>query len=237
MGLSDRDYMRARSRANFDRERPFTPGSTEIGLPWMILFWVVVAAVLFKLYTAYAPTVGTVGKTVRYQQQQVGNVDTAPRSVESRPARSADPAPARASLPTPAPAAPSPQASDHASSATNTIYLCRAYNGGTFWAQAHCNQHSALIERIAYVPPSLPFDQQVAIATQQQRSSAALINSNSVAPNTVDSSSTRQTECRALDEQVVKLDAMARQPQSPQVQDWIAARRKEARDRQFRLRC
>lgn len=27
-----------------------------------------------------------------------------------------------------------------------TIYLCKAYSGGTFWAKAHCNQHSALIE-------------------------------------------------------------------------------------------
>jgi hypothetical protein len=41
-----------------------------------------------------------------------------------------------------------------------TIYLCKAYNGSTFWAKAHCNQHNALIERIESVA-DVPWDQQV----------------------------------------------------------------------------
>ena len=32
-------------------------------------------------------------------------------------------------------------------------------------------------------------------------------------------------------------DAMARQPQSGQMQDWITAERKKVRDKQFSLRC
>lgn len=43
----------------------------------------------------------------------------------------------------------------------DTIYLCKAYNGSTFWAKAHCNQHNALIERIVSVPDGMPFEQQV----------------------------------------------------------------------------
>lgn len=41
-----------------------------------------------------------------------------------------------------------------------TLYLCKAYNGSTFWAQAHCSQHNALIERMESVA-DVPFDQQV----------------------------------------------------------------------------
>ena len=46
-----------------------------------------------------------------------------------------------------------------------TIYLCKAYSGGTFWAQAHCGKHSALIESIVSVPDNTPFKQQVALAS------------------------------------------------------------------------
>lgn len=49
-----------------------------------------------------------------------------------------------------------------------SIYLCRAYDGGTFWSSAHCNQHKALIERIANVPEGMSFDLQVNIAQQQR---------------------------------------------------------------------
>lgn len=73
-----------------------------------------------------------------------------------------------------------------------TIYLCRAYNGSTFWAQAHCNQHNALIERIENVADGIPWDQQVQQA--QQGSAAgqrqqAQINSGEVQ---------RDTRCRQL---------------------------------------
>ncbi len=43
--------------------------------------------------------------------------------------------------------------------------------------------------------------------------------------------------CAALDQTIAGYDAQARQPQSAQMQDWISARRKEAREQQFRLKC
>ena len=46
-----------------------------------------------------------------------------------------------------------------------TIYLCKAYNGATFWAQAHCSKHNALIDRIEQVA-DVPWDQQVQQAEQ-----------------------------------------------------------------------
>lgn len=42
-----------------------------------------------------------------------------------------------------------------------TIYLCKAYNGSTFWASAHCSQHNALIDRIENVADGVPWSQQV----------------------------------------------------------------------------
>ena len=47
-----------------------------------------------------------------------------------------------------------------------TIYQCKSYGGETFWAQAHCHKHKALIERIASVPDGMPFQQQVDLASR-----------------------------------------------------------------------
>jgi hypothetical protein len=46
-----------------------------------------------------------------------------------------------------------------------------------------------------------------------------------------------KAECATLDERVKYLDAMARQPQSMQMHDWIRNERKIARDRQARIPC
>ena len=44
-------------------------------------------------------------------------------------------------------------------------------------------------------------------------------------------------ECADLDKRIAHLDAMARQPQSGQMQDWIKEHRKAVRDRQFAIHC
>jgi hypothetical protein len=122
-------------------------------------------------------------------------------------------------------------------SEAGSIYLCKAYSGGTFWSQAHCRVHNALIESIVSVPESLPFDQQVNLA-QQQRQPAPAGTTTTV--NTVverSAAENRMSECKNLDARITQLDSMARQPQSGQTQDWIRGERKTARDRQFSLRC
>lgn len=53
----------------------------------------------------------------------------------------------------------------------------------------------------------------------------------------VDDAAAKKAECRSLDTQIERWDAMARQPQSAQMQDWISEQRKQARDRQFRMHC
>lgn len=124
-----------------------------------------------------------------------------------------------------------PMAAAHSGS----IYLCKAYSGGTFWAQAHCNQHNALIESIVSVPDGIPWDQQVALAEQQRNGNRQ--PQHRVVSNEVNVHAARQSECKSLDARITQLDAMARQPQGAQMHDWIRSERKQARDRQFEIRC
>jgi hypothetical protein len=116
-----------------------------------------------------------------------------------------------------------------------TLYLCKAYSGGTFWAQAHCSKHSALIESMVSVPESLPFDQQVRLAEQQRAPATTTTITNTVIQN--NAVNDRQAECKGLDAQITQYDAQARQPQTGQMQDWITAKKRTARDRQFQIKC
>ncbi len=85
------------------------------------------------------------------------------------------------------------------------------------------------------MPAGLPFETQVSIAEQQRQAAERNIALES-APMPAAAPSNK-SECQSLDKQVEHLDAMARQPQSGQMQDWIRAQRQKARERQFSLRC
>ena len=119
------------------------------------------------------------------------------------------------------------------SAKADTIYLCNAYSGGSFWSQAVCSKHSALIDRIVNVPSGLPFDQQVSVA-QQSRSSAT---ATQAVPVTTAQVIDGRTECPSLASQITNLDSMARQPQSGQTQDWIRGEKTRLRDLQRKLQC
>lgn len=51
----------------------------------------------------------------------------------------------------------------------DTIYHCKDYGGGTFWASDVCSNHKALIDRLATVPSGITWDQKVQIAENQRR--------------------------------------------------------------------
>lgn len=55
-----------------------------------------------------------------------------------------------------------------------TIYLCKAYNGSTFWASTTCSNYNALIDRIEPVADGMPWDQQVQQAEQARNARARL---------------------------------------------------------------
>lgn len=124
-------------------------------------------------------------------------------------------------------------------SSTVTLYLCQAYGGGQFWTREHCRQQDALVERMESVPDAMPFDHQVTLA---QSRLAQRFRSTDVGPDEPSSRSApvgraSAGQCSALDERVRQLDAMARAGGDAGYMDWIALERKNARDRQFRLRC
>lgn len=253
MGLDDRDYMRERHRRHLhrmvlvDRDRPFTPPKEGPSLLTMVVTWIGVAFLLFKAYgwwqekkqveratrplpaatAGYAQRAGETptGRQQPPEQPTVHSYTAPPPPPAARPAitRAPEPAPRQNAAPT----------------TSGTIYHCKAYDGGTFWSTAHCAEHRALIDRIASVPPGLPFDQQVQIAEQRRQAMMTTVQAQS-APSPVQvttTTSSNKAECQHLDARVQQLDAMARQPQSAQVQDWIRAERKTARDRQFAIRC
>lgn len=257
MGIQDRDYMRERNRKTFDhlvgdRDPPFTPGGKSPSTIGMILFWLAAGYVLYQAYgwwfhkqeasqAARARAVGAAQQERRAQanlqqapaRSGTGAATPPPRiAVLAEPARQAAPVPAAAARVEP------PARQEAPLETSGTIYLCRAYNGGTFWAQAHCAKHRALIETIASVPPALPFQQQVHIAEQQRREARTEMVHGAPAPGAApDPAIALKTQCEALDARVLHLDALARQPQSGQMQDWIRGQRQQARDRQFGLHC
>ncbi len=237
MGLDDRDYMRERSRRTFDRlvkdkDRPFTPPPTSPSLLSMILFWIGIALALYQVY----------GWWERHKLQRppehIGRMQAAeaPTLANER----------QAVVPSPTPVRPSelirgddalPQATEVPRQETGgTIYLCRDYSGGTFWASDHCNRHNGLIETMVSVPPGMPFQQQVAIA-EQRRQTLASPTSVYTAATPAAAPVPNKLLCESLDTRVNELDAMARQPQSPGMQDWIRQERRKSRDEQYRLHC
>lgn len=124
------------------------------------------------------------------------------------------------------------------------LYLCQGYGGGQFWTREHCRQRNALVERVETVPAGMSFEQQVEMAQNQHRSAQALTPPPSPAAMSApfggqvpQGASDLQAQCQALDAQIRGLDAQARAGGRQPYMDEIARQRKEARDRQFRLRC
>lgn len=251
MGIQDRDYMRDRHRQSAfggaeRRDSPFTPPPQRSSMVSMVLTWVAIAFLLYRGFMWFearqhtgergatnTPVVTNIRpREARAQTAATPNRTEPPQDVTSQAAaRNDSPVPKVRYLQQEEVQreAPAPQTG-------GTVYLCRAYNDSTFWSQAHCGQHHALIERIVSVPAGLPFEQQVHLGEQQRRAAVPTVYNPpvQVSGQTADSTS---LECKALDAEVDRFDVQARQPQSGQMQDWIRGRRQAARDRQFALHC
>lgn len=240
MGLEDRDWYREeqakRQGAYYDKTTDRyrrKPPPTDWHWATQILVWLMVLGVAFLLFRQFEhmprqkkPTPSDVPSA---------SVATTPAPLQPRPAaapaRPAEAPPARYNEPRPP--------TTHPQSAFATVYLCQSYGGGKFWSSAHCQQSNALIDRMETVPSNLPFDQQVALASQQRDTALALSSPPPVrqtAPAWAPPSNPKAT-CDALEAEIQHLDSMARAPQSARTQDWITGERKRARDAQFRLRC
>ena len=214
MGLSDRDYMHDNRRS-----RPFSPPPERfsLGTLGIVLFFV---AGLFLLYRIAGWQLGQRPASAAHQRTAEPAIPRNPPAGEAfRP-------------PTPV----SPSAPDTPAS-TSTVTKCIA-NGKTSYSDSPCPP-GALSSRLttrpdhnlmAAVRPSTapPF-------TEQEEPAAH--NTTPTPTYSAPAAAANQAECQALTTQIERWDAMARQPQSAQTQDWISAQRKQARDRQFRLHC
>lgn len=123
-----------------------------------------------------------------------------------------------------------------------TVYLCKAYSGGQFWSNTLCSKQQALIERMVTVPDDMSWDQQVQLAEQSRAEAARLtapppVTTTKSVRNFHNGIEGKAGECQSLANSIQQFESMSRQPQTGQMQDWITARKREARDRQFQLRC
>jgi len=121
------------------------------------------------------------------------------------------------------------------------VFLCVSNSGGRFWSSTHCRERGALVERIESVPAGLSWEQQVQIADQQTRQGHAVqqqaMEQRGATTPGVTGGGGDASRCAYFNQQVEYYDRLARQPQSGASQSWIAERRKEVRDQQFRARC
>ena len=216
MGLIDRDYMHDRRR-----QRPFSPPPERFnfGAPGMVL---VFCAALFFLYKV-------ADWKLNHRSAQPADQPRAVSPIQA--AALPKPAPLQPLLPTP----PAPQALPDATAGIARVTKCVVNGGGTTYGDAACPHGSASSQisvradhnLMAAVRPEAPRPAEApaaqAIVVAQTRS--------------VDDAAAKKAECRLLDTQIERWDAMARQPQSAQMQDWISEQRKQARDRKFRMHC
>ena len=244
MGLQDRDYMHRRDQ----RDSPFVPPPSNAPPGWATILTLAVSA--FVLFKGYEWLLELEARLQPTQQGSAQPLVVRPPVVDHTPSA---PAPTRqwtkctvngqtlysdtACQGTTPKAPEEPRPPTQANSGTATLYHCKAYTGGTFWARSHCNQHQALVDRMVNVPSRLPFEQQVHLAEANRRAASHSTPVNQPAAANGVAAWTDKDACKTLDDLIVHLDAMARQPQSAPTQDEIRERRKQARDRQFALRC
>ncbi|MDM0043769.1 hypothetical protein QTH91_04675 [Variovorax dokdonensis] len=119
------------------------------------------------------------------------------------------------------------------------VFLCVSNSGSRFWSSEHCRERGAQIDRIESVPAGLPWDQQVQIADQQTRQGYAIQRKNMEQRGGATAGTTGRdpARCAHFNQQVDYYDRLARRPQSSVSQGWVAERRKEIRDQQFRSGC
>ena len=214
MVLMDRDYMHEKRR-----QRPFSPQPERFDLGTLGVALVFVVA-LFFLYKVADWKLNHRAVQRATQPFAESALQTAPHPVQ---------APTQA-LPT-QPAYPN---TPNATAGISKVSKC-VVNGSTSYGDGTCPQGSissqittrANHNLIAAVRPE----------AVSQTVPPADPHSVEVQTSSFNDAAAKKSECQSLDAQIAYWDAMARQPQGAQTQDWIRDQCKKARDRQFQIRC
>ena len=220
MGLMDRDYTKRE-----DRQRPFSspPGRSGASTLAMVLIFI---AILFALYKI-------ADWKLQQRAAQPAGQPAAAKAERAERAEKADIKPVE-----PAPRPQPPQNTDDAGAATQRVTKCVA-NGKTSYGDGPC-AHGATVSQIVtrgdhnLMAGVRPQSVMSAAPAEERPTPRSTVAQNSPA---VDIAAFKKAECQFLDARIAELDALSRQPQSPQMHDWIRDERKKARDRQFRLSC
>jgi hypothetical protein len=234
MGLSDRDYMRERRKPSEHEwlSRLQEPSATST--LYYILFFLSIAFLGFKAASWWEST------HPKRRIQPAPTISIAP-AAPAAPAALAAPKPQRhASAVHPnvagnwdanrrvGPSAPTP--------AVTTIVIKCVINGMTTYAESESDCLARAKATVITIDTRQNLSKGLPNAPQiiQRPSPAPQMNAP---PAAVDPNMQRQALCQSYEQEIKWIDARARQPLSGQEQDWLAAKRKKARDEQFRLHC
>ena len=217
MGLADRDYMQERRRVG--RTLP-PPESSATSTLLLILALLAITYGGYKALTWW---------TISHQPTPVTPLAPTPRTHQpaANPNQTNYGVP-QSAMPTSAmPASPR---------APGTFVIKCMVNGVTTYAAsesdcaANAKSTTVNIDRNQNLADGLPGAEQII----RRPSPSVQIDSPSAG---IDPNIQRRAACQAYEEEVKRIDERARQPLSGQEQDWLAAKRKNARDAQFRLHC
>lgn len=212
MGMMDRDYMKDQGR-----QRPFSPPPERSGTSTLIIVIIFVAA-LFALY-----------KIADWKLNQRA------AEIATRQAAAANPIQRQIERPSHQfPQQPTQQNAPGAPAGTRIVTKC-VVNGKTSYGDNSCAQGAittqvttradhnlmAAVRPEAATPAEEPLNQPIVVAQNSSSTDAAA----------------KKAECQYLNAEIERLDAMARQPQSMQMHDWIKDQRKKIRDKQYRIPC
>jgi hypothetical protein len=223
MGLADREYMRERTR-----QRPEFRPPPEPSMAVILWTFVVLGAIAIGIYSGW--------KSSKHERPPLAPKAaivpappaTAPPQTRSHPELTGNWDPARKITPAPAPAV-----------STHTVVIKCVVNGVTLYAEneADCLAHAK--KTVVRIDPSRNVSDPVPTLPPQPIPAAPSVQITAADPPvpTVDPLVQKKVVCQNLEEEIKWIDQRARQPLSGQEQDWLAAKRKKARDEQFRLRC
>lgn len=127
----------------------------------------------------------------------------------------------------------------------DTLYRCKGYGGGVFWSKDHCQQHQALVDRIATVPSGISYDQQVKVAEQGTRATAKAVEQASqpsraeklAAERQARARAKHQAKCDKLHQELELQTSRARQGGSGNKQKRIAERQRKLREEGRQANC
>lgn len=215
MGLMDRDYMHERRP-----ERAFIPvsGKSAASTLFMVLVFVASLSLLYKL------------AGWQLNKRPTGSTAQAVRPIPIQP-----PSQQEAS---PLPREPSPRMYQHAPEPAvgNRVVTKCIVNGKTSYGDGPCALGAVTTQVITRADHNLmaPVRVESTTTTEATFSPAPVVIAQNSAPSDY---AAKKSECQSLDAHIQYLDSMSRQPQGPQMMDWIREERKKARDRQFRIPC